>query len=133
MKHSPLESDNLVKIHGNWCGPNWTGGRRLSARQYDVAGHDWNSIAISPLDEACRDHDYAGRSGTMPAAADTRLIEAAEKRILSWLDQLKLQALIINPFTPDAERKKASARLNESSDAALISTGIFIARATRRT
>jgi hypothetical protein len=133
VKHSPLESDNLVKVHGNWCGPNWTGGRRLSAQEYDERGLPWNSKAISPLDEACRDHDYAGRSGIMPASADTRLIEAAEKRILPWLEQLKLELEELNPFTSRSRRKEITARINESADAALISTGISIARATRRT
>jgi hypothetical protein len=130
---SPLESGNLVKIHGNWCGPNWTGGRRLSARQYDERGLDWNYIAISPLDDACREHDYAGRSGTMPAAADTRLIRAAEKRVLPWLKQLDLELQLLNPFLPSQKRKEINDRVQESADAALISTGIFIARATRRT
>ena len=123
----------MVKIHGNWCGPNWTGGRRLTAQEYDERGLDWNGPVISPLDEACRLHDFESRSGFTSKAADTRLIQSAEKRILPWFEQVKLQAKIINPLTPDSERKKASARLNESSDAALISTGISIARATRRT
>jgi len=128
--------DSMVKVHGNWCGPNWTGGRRLSAQEYDERGLPWNGPAISPLDEACRSHDYEGRSGRLTRAADTRLIKAAEKRILPFLDQLKLemeQAKLI--LTGKAESKRAreiSARIDESSDAGLISTGISIARATRR-
>ena len=126
----------MVKIHGNWCGPNWTGGRRLTAQEYDERGLDWNSSAISPLDEACRTHDFESRSGRTSRAADTRLINAAEKRILPYLDQLKLeleQAKLI--LTGKAESKRAreiSARIDESTDAALISTGISIARITRR-
>jgi len=125
--------DPMVKIHGNWCGPNWTGGRRLSARQYDERGLDWNFIAVSPLDEACRDHDYAGRSGTMPKSADTRLIGQAEKRILPWLKQLEMELQLLNPFLSISKRKIIDDRIQESADAALISTGISIARATRRT
>mgnify|MGYP006212291743 FL=1 len=123
----------MVKIYGNWCGPSWTGGRRLTALEYDERGLSWNGPAISPLDEACRSHDFEGRSGIMPAAADTRLINAAEKRILPYFEQLKIQLQILNPLTSSSKRSKLEARLNESSDAALISTGISIARATRRT
>jgi hypothetical protein len=130
---SPLERVDLVKIHGNWCGPNWTGGRKLTAKQYDERGLDWNGPVISPLDAACRSHDFESRSGETSKSADTRLIRAAEKRILPWLKQLKLELEELNPFTSNSRRKEITARINESSDAALISTGISIARATRRT
>jgi hypothetical protein len=125
-----------MKIHGNWCGPSWTGGRRLTAQEYDERGLDWKGPAKTPLDEACRFHDFEGRSGRLTRAADTRLIKAAEKRILPYLDQLKLeleQAKLI--LTGKAESKRAreiSARIMESSDAGLIATGISIARTTRR-
>jgi hypothetical protein len=132
-RHSPLESDSLVKIHGNWCGPNWTGGRRLSAQEYEERGLDWNGPVISPLDSACRSHDYESRSGFTSKAADTRLIEAAEKRVLPWLKQLDLELQLLNPFLSSSKRKEINARVQESADAALISTGISIARATRRT
>jgi hypothetical protein len=127
----------VVKIHGNWCGPNWTGGRKLSAQEYEERGLDWNSIAISPLDEACRFHDFEGRSGIMPAAADTRLINAAEKRILPFFEQIKLELeltrLILSGKSTSKRAREITARIDESSDAALISTGISIARITRRT
>ena len=126
----------MVKIHGNWCGPNWTGGRSIDAETYDKRGYDWNSPAISPLDEACRDHDYAGRSGRMPASADTRLIKAAEKRILPYLEQLKLELeqakLILTGRSSSKRNREINARINESTDAALVSTGIAIARPFRR-
>ncbi|AXH79586.1 MAG: phospholipase A2 [Circular genetic element sp.] len=125
-----------MKIHGNWCGPNWTGGRRLTAQEYDERGLDWNSSAISPLDEACRLHDYEGRSGKMPRAADTRLIKAAEKRILPFLDQLKLELeqtkLILSGKASSKRAREIAARIEESSDAALISTGISIVREFRQ-
>tara|TARA_Y100001938_G_C7992404_1_gene380167 strand:+ start:530 stop:844 length:315 start_codon:yes stop_codon:yes gene_type:complete len=47
---------NLVKIWGNWCGPDWTGGQRVSAQDYQG---DWNSKCIDDLDCACRKHDKA--------------------------------------------------------------------------
>lgn len=128
--------DSMVRIHGNWCGPSWTGGRRLTAQEYDERGLPWNGPAISPLDEACRSHDYEGRSGRLTQAADTKLIKAAEKRILPFMDQLKLeleqQKLILTGRATSKRAREISARIEESSDAGLISTGISIARATRR-
>ena len=47
----------MVKIHGNWCGPNWTAGRAISARDYRLAGGDFKSPCIDRLDCACRTHD----------------------------------------------------------------------------
>ena len=132
VKHSALECDNLVKIYGNWCGPNWTGGRRLSARQYDIAGYDWDSIAISPLDRGCRLHDYEGRFGTMPRAADTRLIHTARSRVLSVRKQLRLEATLLNPFLSRRRRIDINARIDESIAAERVATGISIARRFRQ-
>ena len=132
MRHSPLESDNLVKIYGNWCGPNWTGGRRLSAQEYEERGLDWNSNAISPLDAGCRLHDYEGRSGTMPRAADTRLINTARSRVLSVRRQLRLEATLLNPFISRSRRIRINARIDESIAAERVIAGISIARPFRR-
>jgi hypothetical protein len=125
-----------MKVHGNWCGPSWTGGRRLTAQEYDERGLDWKGPAKTPLDEACRFHDFEGRSGRLTRAADTRLIKAAEKRILPYLDQLKLELeqakLILTGKASSKRAREISARIDESSDAGLIATGISIARTTRR-
>ena len=126
----------MVKIHGNWCGPNWTGGRRLTAQEYDERGLNWNGPVISPLDAACRTHDFSCRSGQCTKAGDTRLIKAAEKRILPFLEQLKLELeqtkLILTGKASSKRAREINARIEESSDAGLIATGISIARATRR-
>ncbi len=126
----------MVKIHGNWCGPNWTGGRKLTAREYDERGLDWNGPVISPLDEACRSHDFSCRSGECTRAGDTKLIKAAEKRILPTLDQLKLELeltkLILTGKSDSKRARQITDRMKESTDAALISTGISIARPFRR-
>lgn len=55
----------MVAIHGRWCGPNWTDGRNISARDYRLAGGDFKSPCIDDLDCACRNHDRdcSGRSG----------------------------------------------------------------------
>lgn len=132
MKHSPLESDSLVKIYGNWCGPNWTGGRRLSAQEYDERGLDWKFIAISPLDAGCRLHDFEGRSGTLSKAADTRLINTARSRVLSIRKQLRMETSLLNPFLSKRRRAKLNARIDESIGAERVASGISIARAFRR-
>ena len=120
---------NLVKIHGNWCGPNWTGGQRVPADEYTGP---WDGPAISPLDEACRSHDKSCSSGQCSRAADTKLINAARKRILSAADQLWMTVQLANPFLPNKKRKEINARITESQDAELVVTGIEIARIFRR-
>ena len=120
----------MVKIHGNWCGPNWTGGQRVSADKYTGP---WDGPAISKLDEACRSHDKSCSTGECSRAADTRLIKAARKRILSDADQLWMTIQLANPFLPGKKRKELNARIEESQDAELVVTGIEIARIFRRT
>lgn len=122
--------DNLVKIHGNWCGPNWTGGQRVSAQDYTGP---WDGPAISPLDQACRAHDFASRGGKTPRTADTALIQAARKRILSDIEYFKLQLQLVNPFIDRSRRVKIVKRLRESDDATLVVAGITIARPFRST
>jgi len=121
----------MVKIYGNWCGPNWTGARKLSAQEYGERGLDWNAVAISPLDAGCRLHDFEGRSGTMPKAADTRLIQTARSRVLSVRKQLRLEAALLNPFLSRKRRMEINARIDESIAAERVATGISIARAFR--
>lgn len=119
----------MVKIHGNWCGPNWTGGQRVSAEDYTGP---WDSPAIDPLDEACRSHDFACSSGSCSRKADSALITAARKRILTDLEQIKLRAKLLNPLLNRSKRVKIVKRLQESSAAELVVAGISIARPFRR-
>lgn len=42
----------LFEYHGNWCGPNWTGGRNETFTQ----GHIYDP-PTSGLDSCCMDHD----------------------------------------------------------------------------
>ena len=126
-----LESgDSLVKIHGNWCGPNWTGGKKVPADEYTGP---WDGPAISPLDKCCRSHDKGCSSGQCSKADDTRLIACARKRILSDGDQLWMTVQLANPFLASSKRKEINARIGESQDAELVVTGIEIARIFRRT
>lgn len=53
-KHSQSKSRSY-KYHGNWCGPGWTAGKRKDAS--DVTPKERSVPAISPLDQACKEHD----------------------------------------------------------------------------
>jgi len=98
----------MVKIHGNWCGPNWTGGKNVSASKYRGS---WNARAVDKLDRACRTHDKGCSKGGCCAADDAKLVRAAMKVALNPINMLFRPALVI----------KAQA----------IATGISIASGTR--
>ena len=74
-----LEVLRLVAIHGRWCGPNWTDGRAISARDYKLRGGDFKGPCVDALDCACRQHDRAcaGPNGCT-AKADRRLAAKAQ-------------------------------------------------------
>ena len=92
----------------------------------------WDGPAKSPLDEACRSHDFACSKGGCSRKADTALIRAAEKRILPESIALMMQVKLANPFLSRSERKRINDRLTESQDAVIVATGIEIARLFRR-
>lgn len=99
---------NLVKIHGNWCGPNWTGGQKVSASKYRGS---WNARAVDKLDKACRAHDKACSSGGCCAKDDAKLVRAAMKEAMNPINILFRPAYVM----------KAQA----------VATGISIAAGTR--
>ena len=119
----------MVKIHGNWCGPNWTGGQRVASTDYKGS---WDYPAIDALDKACRAHDLSCSKGSCSRKADTALITAARKRILSTGEAIKLNTMLLNPFLSRSRRQKIVKRLEESSAAELVVAGISIARPFRR-
>ena len=44
----------LVRLHGNWCGPNWTDGK---AQPANAPGVNFKGPCVDKLDCACRAHD----------------------------------------------------------------------------
>jgi hypothetical protein len=64
----------LVKIHGNYCGPNWTGGKPYASNDSRV---DWSVKPIDVLDRACRVHDLACSKTGCSASDDRRLARTA--------------------------------------------------------
>ena len=102
----------MVKIYGNWCGPNWTDGKNISARDYLLRGGDFLGPCIDQLDCACREHDKgcSGKDG-FTISADTKLIAQCDKILANPL------YFFTNP------RMFAAARL--------IREAIIVARVTR--
>ena len=68
----------MVRIHGRWCGPNWTDGRAIDALSYKQMGGDFKGKCIDKLDCACRKHDQdcADERGCY-AAGDRKLVQTA--------------------------------------------------------
>lgn len=67
----------MVKIHGRYCGPNWTAGKKLAAE--DAKRSDFDVKPIDVLDNACRTHDFLIWRDGPSYASDTRLMRAAAK------------------------------------------------------
>ncbi len=71
----------MVKIHGNYCGPNWTSGVKMSAEDYLATGRRWIK-PIDWLDALCMSHDRScGEAGDKgcSAAADQRLLDGISR------------------------------------------------------
>jgi hypothetical protein len=64
----------IVKIHGNYCGPNWTHGRAIPASMYDKYPE---VTPIDALDRACQDHDRDCSNGGCSSKGDRRLAQKA--------------------------------------------------------
>jgi hypothetical protein len=95
----------MVKIHGNYCGPNWTGGKPYAASDSRV---DWTVPCVDSLDCACKKHDRdCSHPQGCSAKGDRALIKTAA---------------IVRTFSKDQGlRRKAEA----------IITGITVASLTR--
>lgn len=113
LNSSVNEVVRIVKIHGNWCGANWTAGRRISAGDYAAAGGQFDEPCIDKLDCACRDHDRdCSDSRGCSRKGDAKLVAAALAVSLDPANRL---------FRPNLANK-----------AALIAAGITAAATTRR-
>ena len=64
----------MVRIHGRYCGPNWTHGRRIPASDYDK----YREVKpIDALDRACQAHDKDCSKGGCSKKGDEALIRRA--------------------------------------------------------
>ncbi len=83
-----LDIAGLIKIYGNWCGPDWTGGHR---EQYTPHAPGYYTDPIDELDAACKEHDMCyytcrqkhpcscGERSNCFKGCDSRLSAAAHK------------------------------------------------------
>ena len=63
-----------MKIHGNYCGPNWTHGLNVPASDYNL----YSEVApIDRLDAACQSHDKDCSQGGCSRRGDTALRNAS--------------------------------------------------------
>jgi len=69
----------LVKIHGNYCGPNWTAGKKLAAA--DATEKDFQVRSIDLLDGGCKIHDMDINRDGPSRKSDLRLARTAQKVI----------------------------------------------------
>jgi len=66
----------IVRIHGNWCGPDWTAGQVKPAK--DITSADYNVGCTDKLDCACKVHDIdVFERGGRTRGSDTRLSNVA--------------------------------------------------------
>lgn len=100
----------MVRIHGQWCGPNWTQGK---AQPANAPGVDFTAPCDDALDCACRAHDKdCAHPLGCSADADAKLIKAALKEALNPMNRL---------FKPNYTKK-----------AELVVAGITAAQYTRK-
>jgi hypothetical protein len=123
----------VIKVHGNWCGPNWTGGKKLSAEEYAARGYSWDAPCTDALDCACRNHDRAcSHPKGCSKKADTALIKAAEKLQLSSFRSTVLELSLLSPRLSAGARRRNKKLLELDRKADLVIDAIALARLTRR-
>ena len=71
--------EDLVKIYGRYCGPNWTAGKVRAAE--DTPDSEFFRVRpIDALDNACRSHDWrCKRDDGCTKNSDRLLANAADK------------------------------------------------------
>ena len=67
----------MVRIHGNWCGPNWTAGQKIPAEA--LKAKDRRFPCDDKLDCACRKHDISIKDQGPTKKSDQALQNAAQK------------------------------------------------------
>lgn len=83
----------MVKIHGRYCGPDWTHGRSIPAEDYDLYPE---VTPIDRLDRACQAHDKDCSKGGCSKKGDSRLIRQALLVAGTTLNpQLRTTALLV--------------------------------------
>lgn len=86
-----VDPQGLVKLYGNWCGPNWTGGY---SKPYNELDDSQRKVALQPvdtLDACCMAHDitYANCRENYPCDEDKRAacIKEVDRKLSSCASQ----------------------------------------------
>jgi RHS repeat-associated protein len=88
---APPKSDRPIKIHGKWCGPNWTGGK---VGEYDPAVDESGGYQdpTDQLDAACMQHDmcYSSCRQANPCnpASRSSCFAGCDRRLSNGADNL---------------------------------------------
>lgn len=71
---SGVDPLGLVKVYGNWCGPDWTGGYRKEWNQLTANEQQRAKPPVGPIDVSCMKHDkcYASCRAGLPCNRDGR-------------------------------------------------------------
>jgi len=93
----------MVKIHGNYCGPNWTAGQAKPASMIDSLPYVKPTDA---LDKACLDHDRSCSKSGCTSKGDLRLRNAA-LLVAVTNPSLRSKALLIAASMEAASRSRA--------------------------
>jgi len=76
----------MVRIHGQWCGPNWTQGKAQPANAPNV---DFKGKCDDALDCSCRSHDKdCSHPKGCSAKGDRKLVAAALKYAANPINRL---------------------------------------------
>lgn len=79
----------MVRVHGNWCGPNWTAGQYKPANELEEDDRD--VPAVDALDQACKNHDI-GIAENDPEANERFYEEATQAGGLGSIARLAVMA-----------------------------------------
>jgi len=84
----------MTKIHGNWCGPNWTAGQVKPASAITRA--DLNVKCLDKLDCGCKQHDITIGTVGHSFKTDEKLRVIAERESLRvWRPIYAMKARIV--------------------------------------
>ena len=84
----------MARIHGNWCGPNWTAGQVKPASAITRA--DLNVKCLDKLDCGCKQHDITIGTVGHSFKADEKLRRIADREALRvWRPAYAFKAAIV--------------------------------------
>ena len=84
----------MARIHGNWCGPNWTARQVKPASEITRA--DMKVKCLDKLDCGCKQHDISIGTKGHSFATDEKLRRIAERESLRvWRPVYAMKARIV--------------------------------------